>query len=298
MSGRVVVFGSINMDLVAGVERISRPGETVPGLSFATFPGGKGGNQALAAHLAGGAVHLLGKVGDDPLGHELLDFYRARGLPVDGIALSAAQPTGTALIQVERASGENSIVVVPGANGDFAPGEMDGVEVAAGDVVLSLFEVPLDCIARLFERARGAGATTVLNPAPAKPADPALLGAVDVLVVNETELAFFSGAEVSEASGEDAIAAAARSLAVSGDQTVVVTLGVRGTLAVRGAETIRVPGRRVQAVDTTGAGDCFVGTLAASSANAAASLSVQREGAGPSMPSADEIEALLRGQEG
>ncbi len=202
MSGRVIVFGSINMDLVAGVEKISRPGETVAGLSFATFPGGKGGNQALAAHLSGARVVLLGKVGDDPLGHELLDFYRARGLPVDRIALSAAQPTGTALIQVEKASGENSIVVVPGANGDFAPGDMDGVELAPGDVVLSQFEVPLECIARLFARARAAGALAILNPAPAKPAEPGLLRNVDVLVVNEPELAFFSGTEVTEASAD------------------------------------------------------------------------------------------------
>ncbi len=310
MSGRVIVFGSINMDLVAGVEKISRPGETVAGLSFATFPGGKGGNQALAAHLSGGRVVLLGKVGDDPLGHELLDFYRARGLPVDRIALSAAQPTGTALIQVEKASGENSIVVVPGANGDFVPGDMDGVELAPGDVVLSQFEVPLECIARLFARARAVGALSILNPAPAKPAAPGLLRNVDVLVVNEPELAFFSGTQVTETSVEEAIAAAARGLAVSGEQAVVVTLGPRGALAVRGTETIRVPGRAVPAVDTTGAGDCFVGTLAGAlarglaldaalaRANAAASLGVQKPGAGPSMPSAEEIEALVREPEG
>jgi ribokinase len=224
MNRRVVVFGSINMDLVAGVTRISAPGETVAGQTFATFPGGKGGNQALAAHHAAGGtaeVVLFGKVGDDPLGQELLAFYRHHGLSTDRIARSANQPTGTALIQVERASGQNSIVVVAGANGDFAPDEMAAVPVQAGDILLSQFEVPLDCIAALFERGR-----------PAKPVDGGLLGLVDILVPNETELAFLSGVAITEASSDAEIAAAARSLAARPDQKIVVTLGPRGALAV------------------------------------------------------------------
>ncbi len=203
----VVVFGSINMDLVAGVTRISAPGETVAGHSFATFPGGKGGNQALAAHRASGgeaAVMLVGKVGDDALGQELL-------------------------------------------------------------------------------------------------------GLVDILVPNETELALLSGAAITEDSSDEEIEAAARSLASRPDQKIVVTLGPRGALAVVGEETLRVAGRPVTPVDTTGAGDCFVGTLAAAlargqtfaealaTANAAASLSVQRKGAGPAMPSAEEIAGALTG---
>lgn len=310
MNGRVVVFGSINMDLVAGVTRISAPGETVAGQTFATFPGGKGGNQALAAHHAAGGtaeVVLFGKVGDDPLGQELLAFYRHHGLSTDRIARSANQPTGTALIQVERASGQNSIVVVAGANGDFAPDEMAAVPVQAGDILLSQFEVPLDCIAALFERGRGLGTINILNPAPAKPVDGGLLGLVDILVPNETELAFLSGAAITEASADAEIAAAARSLAARPDQKIVVTLGPRGALAVQGGATLRVQGRPVTPVDTTGAGDCFVGTLAAAlaqglgfaealaAANVAASLSVQREGAGTSMPTAEEIAEVLTG---
>lgn len=310
MSARVVVFGSINMDLVAGVTRISAPGETVAGHSFATFPGGKGGNQALAAHRASGgeaAVMLVGKVGDDALGQELLDFYRRHGLATGLIARSPGEPTGTALIQVERASGQNSIVVVAGANGDFTPDEMTAVPLEAGDILLSQFEVPLDCIGALFDRGRSLGTVNVLNPAPAKPIDGGLLGLVDILAPNETELAFLSGVAITEASSDEEIAAAARGLAPSPDQRIVVTLGPRGALAVVGEETLRVPGRPVTPVDTTGAGDCFVGTLAAAlarglpfadalaAANAAASLSVQREGAGPSMPSAEEIAGALTG---
>jgi len=308
MNARVVVFGGINMDLVAGVPRISTPGETVAGHSFATFPGGKGGNQALAAHHASGgevAVVLAGKVGDDSLGQELLDFYRQRGLATNLIARSSGEPTGTAMIQVEREGGQNSIVVVVGANGDFTPDEMAAVPLAADDILLSQFEVPLDCIAALFDRGRSLGTVNVLNPAPAKPINGGLLGLVDILVPNETELALLSNTAITEASSDEEIEAAARSLMSRLDQKVVVTLGSRGALAIMGDEILRVPGRPVTPVDTTGAGDCFVGTLAAAlacglsfadalaTANAAASLSVQREGAGPSMPTAEEIAAAL-----
>lgn len=308
MSARVVVFGSVNMDLVAGVERISRPGETVAGQTFASYPGGKGGNQALAAHRAGGGaapVLLFGKVGDDALGEELLDFYRQQGLATDLIARSASAPTGTALIQVERDSGQNSIVVVAGANGDFTPDEMDAVPLQTGDILLSQFEVPADCIAALFRRGHGLGTVNILNPAPAKAIDAELLDLVDILVPNETELAVLSGAPIAEASAEEEIAAAARCLAARPEQRIVVTLGPRGALAVVGEETLRVPGRPVAPLDTTGAGDCFVGTLAAvltrglplaealAAANTAAALSVQKKGAGTSMPTAEEIAAAL-----
>jgi ribokinase len=308
MSARVVVFGSINMDLVAGVTRIAAPGETVAGHSFASYPGGKGGNQALAAHHAAGGeanVLLVGKVGDDALGRQLLAFYRQHGLAIDLVARSAGRPTGTALIQVERETGQNSIVVVAGANGDFTPEEMAAVPVQAGDILLSQFEVPLNCIAALFRRGRSLGTVNILNPAPAKPMAGELLDLVDILVPNETELAALAGVAVTESSPDDVIAAAARRLAASPNQKIVVTLGPRGALAVAGAETLRVPGRPVAPVDTTGAGDCFVGTLAAAlargqafadslaTANAAASLSVQREGAGTSMPTAKEIAAAV-----
>jgi ribokinase len=306
MSARVVVFGSINMDLVAGVTRIALPGETVAGHFFATYPGGKGGNQALAAHRAAGgetAVVLVGKVGDDALGRQLIDYYRQQGLSTELIARSAGQPTGTALIQVERDTGQNSIVVVAGANGDFTADEMAAVPLTAGDIVLSQFEVPLACIAAVFRRGRSLGTVNILNPAPAKPIDHGLLDLFDILVPNETELATLAGAAVTETSSEEAIAAAARRLAGRADQKIVVTLGPRGALAVAGENILRVPGRAVTPVDTTGAGDCFVGTLAAAlaggqpfaaalaTANVAASLSVQREGAGTSMPTAAEIAA-------
>lgn len=308
MSARVVVFGSINMDLVAGVARIAAPGETVAGQSFANYPGGKGGNQALAAHHAAGneaAVILVGKVGGDALGTQLVEFYRQQGLATDLIARSAEQPTGTALIQVERGTGQNSIVVVAGANGDFTPEEMAAVPLESGDVLVSQFEVPQDCIAALFRRGREIGTVNVLNPAPAQRVEAALLGLVDILVPNETELAALAGTPFDETASDEEIAAAARRLAVRAEQRIVVTLGPRGALAVNGSETLRVPGRCVTPVDTTGAGDCFVGTLAAAlacgrrfadalaAANVAASLSVQRQGAGTAVPTAEEIAAAM-----
>lgn len=305
MTSRVIVFGSINLDLVAGVEKISSPGETVSGHSFETFPGGKGANQAMAAHRADGEVTLFGKVGDDAAGRQLLEFYQSNDLSTDNILTTTAHPTGTALIQVEQDSGENSIVVVPGANAEFTNAEIDSIDIAAGDVLVSQFEVPQSAIERLFRRARACGAKTILNPAPASDMHFTLLDVVDVLVVNETELSFFAGQSLSDSSSNDDIAAIARELTVSNQQVILVTLGKRGCLAVVGDQIISVPGRDVKAIDATGAGDCFVGSLgmklsqgsaleeALNFANVAASISVQREGAGPSMPLAEEILSIL-----
>ena len=302
--GRVVVFGSINLDLVAGVEKISSPGETVSGYSFDTFPGGKGANQALAAHLAGADVILFGKVGEDAAAQQLLDFYRSKGLKTKHILRTPTEPTGTAMIQVKRQSGENSIVVIPGANGMFSDAEIDALDLRGGDVVISQFEVPQGRIERLFRRARATGARTILNPAPAAKMLINLSELTDVLVVNETELSFYAGTiDVSETPTDQEIVSVARDLSVSDQQVILVTMGKRGALAVSGVHVIRIFGRQVNAVDTTGAGDCFVGAFGARLsqggdleaamvfANIAASLSVQREGAGPSLPTAEEITA-------
>ncbi len=303
--GRVVVFGSLNLDLVAGVEKISSPGETVSGHSFDTFPGGKGANQAMAAHMAGADVVMVGKVGEDAAATQLMDFYHSKNFPTDSIMTTPDAPTGTAVIQVERGSGENSIVIIAGANWVFSNAEIDAVDLQSGDVVVSQLEVPQDKIERLFLRAQACGARTVLNPAPAIEIPFSLLNSVDVLVVNETELSFFAGEALTESSSDLDITKVALQLAVSNQQIILVTLGKRGVLAVQGDKVIRVPARSVTAVDTTGAGDCFVGVLAVQIsnntaleeaiifANVAASISVQRQGAGPSMPTYVEISAHL-----
>ena len=301
--GRVFVAGSINMDVVATADRHPKVGETVAGRQVLYFPGGKGANQAVAASRLGARTTLIGRLGKDSFGAELKAFLCDQGIDLGYVVETADAHTGTAIITVAQA--DNTIVVVPGANGLVGADDVEVVPLLAGDVAVSQFEIPLPAIAAFFRRARAAGATTLLNPAPAQAMSRELLALVDILVLNETELGFLAGSEVSENDEAAKIIAVARQLQAREDQTICVTLGKRGVLALAGLEEIAVPGRSVKAVDTTGAGDCFVGALAAqladdvplraalAFANAAASISVQRMGAGPSMPTAAEVAAVL-----
>jgi len=301
---RVYVAGSINMDLVARAARHPRPGETVAGTHVATYPGGKGANQAIAATRMGANTALLGKLGTDAFGDQLRDFLCGQGVQLDYLRQTAAAATGVALIVVAE-SGENSIVVVPGANALLEPDDLANVPIAAGDVVLSQFEIPLATIQQLFTRARAIGATTILNPAPAQPCPPDVLALADVLILNETELAFFADTASIALSSLDTIAAAARRLRARSEQVIIATLGALGALAVLGEQQVHIAGHRVRAVDTTAAGDTFAGATAARlaqgypleralrDANAAAAICVQRSGAAPSIPTAAEVEALV-----
>ncbi|WP_448042221.1 ribokinase [Bradyrhizobium liaoningense] len=301
--GRVFVAGSINMDVVATADRHPRVGETVAGRQVLYFPGGKGANQAVAASRLGARTTLIGRLGKDSFGGELKAFLGEQGIDLGYVVETAEAHTGTAIITVAEA--DNTIVVIPGANGLVATDDVDVVPLLAGDVAVSQFEIPLPAIAAFFRRARAAGATTLLNPAPAQAMSRELLALVDILVLNETELGFLARSELSESDEAARIIAAASQLQAREDQTICVTLGKRGVLALAGREEIAVPGRAVKALDTTGAGDCFVGALAAqladdvplraalAFANAAASISVQRMGAGPSMPTAAEVAAVL-----
>jgi len=300
--GRVFVAGSINMDVVATADRHPRVGETVAGKQVLYFPGGKGANQAVAASRLGARTTLIGRLGKDAFGAELRTFLGAQGIDL-GSVRDADTHSGTAIITVAEA--DNTIVVIPGSNALVGPEDVGVVPLSKGDVAVSQFEIPLPTIAAFFHRAREADAVTVLNSAPAQKMSGALLALVDILVLNETELGFLAGVELSESDEAARIIDVARKLQARADQTICVTLGKRGVLALAGREEIAVPGRVVRAVDTTGAGDCFVGALAAQLAdgaplraalgfaNAAASISVQRMGAGPSMPTAAEVAALL-----
>ncbi|RQH11950.1 ribokinase [Bradyrhizobium sp. RP6] len=301
--GRVFVAGSINMDVVATADRHPRVGETVAGRQVLYFPGGKGANQAVAASRLGARTTLVGRLGKDSFGAELKTFLGEQGIDLGYAVETAEAHTGTAIITVAEA--DNTIVVIPGANGLVGADDVDVVPLLAGDVAVSQFEIPLPAIAAFFKRARAAGATTLLNPAPAQKMPSELLALVDILVLNETELGVLAGAELSDDDEAAKLIDVARKLQAREDQTICVTLGKRGVLALAGREEIAVPGRPVKALDTTGAGDCFVGALAAqladdvplraalAFANAAASISVQRMGAGPSMPTAAEVAAVL-----
>lgn len=301
--GRVFVAGSINMDVVATADRHPKVGETVAGQAVHYFPGGKGANQAVAAAKLGASTALIGRVGSDAFGQQLRAFLAAQGVDLALVKDTPDIHTGTAIITV--ADADNTIVVVPGANGRVGPEDVAAPILAKGDVAVSQFEIPLPTIEAFFKRARAAGATTILNPAPALACGPELLELVDVLVLNETELGFFAITGLRDDDPPARFAEAAKRLQAGANTIICVTLGKRGVLAIVNGEASMIAGRSVKAVDTTGAGDCFVGALAAqltkgaairdaiTYANVAASISVQRMGAAPSMPTATEVDEVL-----
>lgn len=295
MPAGVIVAGSINMDLVATAEAIPRPGETLTGETFSRFPGGKGANQAVAAARLGAPTTMVGCLGSDSFAADLRTHLSDNDVRIRVAEVDA--PTGTAMIVVD-AAGENSIVVIPGANARLRPATLAETAVHPGDVLVAQLEVPVDTVAAFFKRGRAAGSVTVLNAAPAVPEAVPLLSLADILIVNEIELSFFSGMAASSREEQIDAALACRRFR---DQVVVVTRGKEGFFAIDRDEVIEHPGHAVKAVDTTGAGDCFVGALAArlcageplasglAYANRAASICVQRPGAGPSMPTASEL---------
>jgi ribokinase len=301
--GRVFVAGSINMDVVTTADRHPAIGETVAGSKVLYFPGGKGANQSVAARKLGAPTTLLGALGKDAFGEALKAFLANQGVDISLVRDTAEADTGTAIITL--ANSDNTIVVVPGANGLVNPDELADAALAKGDIAVSQFEIPLPAIRAFFGRARAVGATTILNPAPARACDVELLRLVDILVLNETELGSLSGHKLRETDDTASFVQAAQSLRACAEQIICVTLGRRGVIALADGEPVIVQGRSVKAIDTTGAGDCFVGALAARLAggtpirealryaNAAASISVQRMGAAPSMPSAAEVAAVL-----
>lgn len=296
--GRVIVLGSINLDIQMSVPALPLPGETVPSLAIRRGLGGKGANQAVAASRAGAPTLLRGRIGAEA---EILDLLRAAApdLDISGVTAVPDAETGTAYIIVAQ-DGENQIVTVEGANALLQ--DHGGIAIGSADVCLAPLEVPIPAIQRFFAAARRAGARTVLNAAPPLNAARTTFAHTDVLIVNETELAHFAGAApvpVSDGAGLARMAAALRTRA---DQTVIVTLGASGALLV-GETAVPIPGRPARAIDTTGAGDCFCGVLcaalaagaeipaAAAMANLAASLQVSRAGAAAAMPWRREIDA-------
>jgi ribokinase len=289
----IAVLGSTNMDLVAYVSHAPKRGETVTGREFVTIPGGKGANQAVAAARAGGDVAMIGAVGSDEFGVRLRHTLESSGVDTD-LLRTAEGPSGTAHIVVDDEGG-NSIVVIPGANGTvtaLAPGDE---ALIAGSVALLLqLELPLSAVLDGAEAARRNGVRTVLTPAPAQPLPPELLAVTDLLVPNEHEAATLAGVADPHMAAEALLHQVPE---------VVITLGSAGSLySARGAAPVTVPAPRVRAVDTTGAGDTFVGALAVALvegrpvqqaltwASAAAALCVQRPGASTSMPYRSEID--------
>ncbi|WP_394433918.1 ribokinase [Streptomyces sp. SGAir0957] len=294
----LLVVGSANADLVVGVDRRPAAGETVLGSDLVTHPGGKGANQAVAAAKLGARTALLGRVGDDGHGTLLRESMEAAGVDTSGVLVGGA-PTGVALITVDP-SGDNSIVVSPGANGRLTPDDVRaaGELFAGAKVVSTLLEIPLETVAEVA-RSVAEGARLVLNPSPPAPLPDEVLAACDPLIVNEHEARVVLGTDT-KGEPEDW----ARALLALGPRSVVITLGAEGALVADASGSSRVASVKVKAVDTTGAGDAFTAALAwrlgtgESLAEAAAyaarvgAAAVTKQGAQVSYPTAEEVAAL------
>ena len=297
MVGHIVVVGSLNMDLVVRAPRHPQPGETLLGSEFHTFPGGKGANQAVAAARLGGRVKMIGRVGADAFGKSLIQTLANDGVDT-GQVKQLGVATGVALITVDDA-GQNTIVVVPGANGELSSPDLLAAEsiFEGASLVVMPLEIPMLTVMCAADLAHRNGARVILNPAPAQPLGSTLLKQVDVLIPNQPEAALLSGAASASES--------ARRLRASGVRSVIVTLGEDGVLIVEDETEIRLPAHRVSVVDTTAAGDAFVGAFAvalsegrsareaAAWGNAAGALAVTRAGAQPSLPARAELEQFL-----
>lgn len=297
---RIAVVGSLNVDLVTHAPRLPVPGETLLGTAFRTVSGGKGANQAVAAARLGASVAMIGCVGNDAFGARLRDALAAERIDVTHVHRIDGEATGVATITVD-ASGANSIVVVPGANARLDAATIDAARdaIAGAALMVCQLEVPIDTVVRAIDRAHACGTPVLLNPAPARPLSDALLARLDYLVVNETEAESLTGIAV----GDDASAVrAADALHAKGAGNVLVTLGARGVCWRGSAGNGRHPALAVTAVDTTAAGDTFVGGFAAARAGGAsmddaiafgqraAAISVTRHGAQTSIPTREEVQ--------
>lgn len=295
---RIVVVGSSNTDMVVAAERIPAPGETVIGGDFAMVGGGKGANQAISAARLGADVTFVARVGSDVFGDSALQAFRDAGMCVDFVTRDEVAPSGVALILVDR-SGENVIAVAPGANGQLLPEHVLEAEAVfhGADAVLLQLEIPVESVSAAAKLAKSCGARVILNPAPASDLPPDLLSMVDVLTPNETEAALLSG-------GDGDPETLASRLLEMGPRCVVMTLGSSGALVATPDVSEHVPAPRVNAVDSTAAGDAFNGALAVGLCEGmdlaaavrfavkAAAISVTRRGAQPSLPSRQEVEAF------
>ncbi|WP_210558988.1 MULTISPECIES: ribokinase [unclassified Pseudomonas] len=302
MPANVVVIGSLNMDLVTRAPRLPKGGETLIGHSFATVSGGKGANQAVAAARLGARVAMVGCVGNDDYGVQLRDALLAEQIDCQAVS-TVEDSSGVALIVVDDNS-QNAIVIVAGANGAMTPAVIDRFDAVlqAADVIICQLEIPDATVGHALKRARTLGKTVILNPAPASrplPAD--WFAAIDYLIPNESEASALSGLPVDSLQSAES---AANQLIAMGAGKVIITLGAQGSLFANGKGFEHFPAPKVQAVDTTAAGDTFVGGFAAALASGkseaeairygqvAAALSVTRAGAQPSIPTMSDVQAF------
>ena len=298
MNSKILVIGSTNTDMTAFCGKMPAPGETVLGNDFVMGPGGKGANQAVAAKRLGGDVRFVCKVGEDIFGENTIRHFKEEGLDTSGVMFSK-KPSGVALITVDE-SAENCIVVASGANNDYTEEDIRSIKgfIDECDILLMQLEIPVPAVLEAARIGHEAGKTVVLNPAPAIDLPEEIFKHISLFIPNENELEKYSGVKVFDA---PSAAKAAKALMDKGVGDIIVTMGSKGSLICQGEETSFVTARKVEAVDTTGAGDCYCGALcvalsegrslkeAAEFATKAAAVSVQRPGALNAMPYRNEI---------
>ncbi len=303
MSSPIIVFGSINMDLVVYSDKQPTKGETILGNSFETFQGGKGANQAVAVAKLGLPVSLIGKVGNDVFGDELLENLNRETVDTSMIVRHEG-PSGVAFIYVFEQTSENHIIVISGSNKEVKSNQISDKELSTSDVLISQLEVPPSEIEDLFIRAKNSGTYRMLNAAPALEISKNLIRETDLLVMNESELENLSERSVDN-ENIDSIAEAIKVLNLKTTQSIAVTLGSKGVYVYTNQKGDFIDGHKIEAVDTTGSGDCFIGALAThylksndlldsvNFANKAAALSVTKRGASASMPTLEEVVNFL-----
>lgn len=301
----ILVFGSLNLDLLTQTPRLPTPGETIMGRHFTTMPGGKGGNQAMAAARMGVPTQIVGRVGDDAFGQTLLSNLRQGGVNVDAITCDLTNHSGVAVVAVDD-DGENQIVVVPGANGAINPSDVNRLKglLPQANTLLLQFELPIDSVLAAAQAAKAAGVRVILDPAPVpSPMPPEFYALADILTPNQTEAAQLVGMSVTD---KQSASVAATALRQRGAETVIVKMGALGAYCSGPEGSFHVPAFPVKAVDTVGAGDAFNGGLAAALceglkleeavilASAIAALSTTQPGTQTAMPSRAELEVFLK----
>jgi len=307
----ILVIGSINADLVVRAPRFPQPGETISGDDLKIIPGGKGANQAVAAARQGVSVTMVGRVGNDSFGPELIDNLQQNNVETSHVQIDPRSASGTAIIVVDS-NGQNSIVLSPGGNGRVSPADVNSASFSDHRLLLLQLEIPIETVLHATQRARESGLRVLLNPAPARPLPDELISLPDFLVPNETELSLLTGGPVTDIASAEA---AARNLLARGAQNLIVTLGANGALIVTSSQVIHVDAYKVDVVDTTAAGDAFIGGFAAKLletdslpstqeqapalqnavryACACGALATTKFGAQPSLPTREEVERFM-----
>ena len=315
----ILVVGSLNADLVVRAPHFPQPGETISGGDLQIIPGGKGANQAVASARQDTSVAMVGRVGNDSFGPELINNLKQNNVDTAYVQIDPQSATGTAIIVVD-ANGQNSIVLSPGGNGKVSPADVRNVSFSDHKLLLLQLEIPIESVISAAQRAKESGLRVLLNPAPAYSLPDELIALPDFILPNETELSLLTYQPVSDVSS---VEKAAKVLIERGAQTVIVTLGANGALIVTGTQVIHVDTYKVDVVDTTAAGDAFIGGFAAkllesdsilSNAQeqalalqnavrygcACGALATTKFGAQPSLPTREDVEGFmsLRATEG